>query len=146
MTVIRIDAKPKATHCQRGHEFTPENTYVDPDGWRNCRACRKVRRRVTVEVTCPDCGSVTRVRRAVRPDRTFPQGTCRSCAMKRVAANDLVLPALDAKRPEGDWLLPEERLSPRETWAAMTPLERRLLARAFSMFDLSEISEEEVAA
>ena len=27
------------THCKRGHEFTPENTYVLPRGGRMCRAC-----------------------------------------------------------------------------------------------------------
>lgn len=31
------------THCKRGHEFTPENTYVPKDGGRHCRACRKSR-------------------------------------------------------------------------------------------------------
>ena len=31
------------THCIRGHEFTDENTYVDPRGWRVCRACRRAR-------------------------------------------------------------------------------------------------------
>lgn len=36
-----------ATHCRRGHEFTPENTRITPEGWRNCRACHnaKMRRR-----------------------------------------------------------------------------------------------------
>lgn len=30
-----------ATHCIRGHEFTPENTYVIPSvGKRQCRTCR----------------------------------------------------------------------------------------------------------
>lgn len=29
-----------ATHCKRGHEFTPENTYVAPSGSRKCRTCR----------------------------------------------------------------------------------------------------------
>lgn len=28
------------THCKRGHEFTPENTYVRPDGTgRHCKTC-----------------------------------------------------------------------------------------------------------
>lgn len=28
--------------CGRGHEYTPENTYVDRNGWKYCRACRRV--------------------------------------------------------------------------------------------------------
>ncbi len=28
------------SHCKRGHEYTPENTYINPsDGHRHCRAC-----------------------------------------------------------------------------------------------------------
>ena len=27
------------THCKHGHEFTDENTYTRPDGWRTCRTC-----------------------------------------------------------------------------------------------------------
>lgn len=28
------------THCPHGHEYTPENTYINPhDGTRNCRIC-----------------------------------------------------------------------------------------------------------
>ena len=27
------------THCIHGHEFTPKNTYVRPDGHRTCRQC-----------------------------------------------------------------------------------------------------------
>lgn len=33
------------THCKRGHEFTPENTYIPVGGWRNCRACIRLRRK-----------------------------------------------------------------------------------------------------
>lgn len=33
------------THCKHGHEFTPENTYVQPAGWRSCRACARARYR-----------------------------------------------------------------------------------------------------
>jgi hypothetical protein len=28
------------THCKRGHEFNEANTYVNPDGDRECRRCR----------------------------------------------------------------------------------------------------------
>ena len=31
------------THCKRGHEFTPDNTYIRPNGARNCRACAAAR-------------------------------------------------------------------------------------------------------
>ena len=31
------------THCKRGHEYTPENTYVEPGaGHRRCRTCRRM--------------------------------------------------------------------------------------------------------
>jgi len=32
------------THCKRGHEFDDENTYVNPSGARQCRACITIRR------------------------------------------------------------------------------------------------------
>lgn len=36
-------AMSSKTHCKRGHEFTPENTWVSPStGGRMCRACREV--------------------------------------------------------------------------------------------------------
>lgn len=34
----------RKSHCPRGHEFTPENTYVSPtNGGRNCRTCDRLR-------------------------------------------------------------------------------------------------------
>lgn len=33
------------THCKYGHEFTPENTYVDKHGHRTCRTCHRVKER-----------------------------------------------------------------------------------------------------
>lgn len=31
------------THCNDGHEFTPENTYINPKGSRCCRTCLRRR-------------------------------------------------------------------------------------------------------
>jgi hypothetical protein len=33
--------KMARTHCSKGHEFTPETTYVRADGGRTCRLCRR---------------------------------------------------------------------------------------------------------
>lgn len=32
-----------ATHCKHGHEFTTENTYIRPNGNRDCRQCVRER-------------------------------------------------------------------------------------------------------
>lgn len=31
------------THCLRNHELTDDNTYVFPDGRRECRICKRLR-------------------------------------------------------------------------------------------------------
>lgn len=36
-------ARGWVTHCKRGHEFTPENTYVRKNGTRFCNRCRTIR-------------------------------------------------------------------------------------------------------
>lgn len=37
-----LDLRAKRSHCPHGHEFTPENTYLDPStGHRRCRACKR---------------------------------------------------------------------------------------------------------
>lgn len=41
-----IAQKARWTHCPRGHEFTPENTYYRPDGdgrHRLCKTCARIR-------------------------------------------------------------------------------------------------------
>lgn len=38
-------AKAAQTHCIRGHEFTPENTWVRRTGQRQCLVCNRERRR-----------------------------------------------------------------------------------------------------
>ena len=36
--------KAAQTHCERGHEFDQENTYIRPNGTRRCKACARLRR------------------------------------------------------------------------------------------------------
>ena len=36
-------ANKEKTHCSEGHRFSPSNTYVDSRGWRQCKACRRIR-------------------------------------------------------------------------------------------------------
>lgn len=31
------------THCVNGHEYTPENTYIRTNGYRDCRVCIRAR-------------------------------------------------------------------------------------------------------
>lgn len=31
------------THCPQGHPYSPENTYVNPQGSRECRICHRRR-------------------------------------------------------------------------------------------------------
>lgn len=38
------------TRCPQGHEYTPENTYVETSGKRRCRTCMGAKRE------CPYCG------------------------------------------------------------------------------------------
>lgn len=33
----------EATHCQRGHPWTKENTYIEPNGKRRCLECKRQR-------------------------------------------------------------------------------------------------------
>lgn len=44
----------KKTHCRRGHEHSPENTYVSPSGARTCRACaRRAKQRARASKHAP---------------------------------------------------------------------------------------------
>lgn len=48
------------THCVNGHEFTPENTRITPQGWRVCRDCKRDaywrNRSAVVHPPCVGCG------------------------------------------------------------------------------------------
>ena len=39
--------KAQQTHCINGHEFTYENTYIKPNGCRNCKTCTTNRKHIT---------------------------------------------------------------------------------------------------
>jgi HNH endonuclease len=41
----RDNGQSRKTHCPRGHEYSPENTWVDPDGARRCRECARIVKR-----------------------------------------------------------------------------------------------------
>lgn len=32
----------RKTHCDKGHAFDAKNTRIDPQGWRECRACDSI--------------------------------------------------------------------------------------------------------
>ena len=64
------------THCDHHHEFTPDNTIVRENGWRDCRAClrrlstessRRIRQQaregIDLRHTCPVCGALFQPRR-----------------------------------------------------------------------------------
>lgn len=40
---LSIKPKRSKTKCPQGHEFTPENTFVDGSGYRRCRQCNRDR-------------------------------------------------------------------------------------------------------
>jgi hypothetical protein len=63
----------KRTHCIRGHEYTPEDTQVDPRGKRYCRACKHAYRLRNVE----------RDRAAARARGTTPEARARRNARLR---------------------------------------------------------------
>lgn len=56
---VRRGVSPQAinarkTHCDRGHEFTPENTGRWANGWRFCVACREITNAAKTPEN-PDC-------------------------------------------------------------------------------------------
>jgi hypothetical protein len=38
-----VSTRQAKTHCRNGHEFTAENTYLNPSGYKECITCRRDR-------------------------------------------------------------------------------------------------------
>lgn len=42
--LVRVPCCQKVnSHCRHGHQLTPENIYIDPDGRRSCRICLRAK-------------------------------------------------------------------------------------------------------
>lgn len=120
---LNADGKWRWSHCRRNHEFTPDNTYTDPKGVRQCRACRRLGHLVRVqpryELTCPDCGE-TRVLR-YKPKRTkrFAPEVCGACANRRLPQCQPRPKPAPVVKAVADWRTEEERMPPM-AWARKT--------------------------
>ena len=58
------------THCKRGHEFSPENTYINPgSGKRKCRECQRVGQRAWQQANLEKCREIQRAWRQTNPEK-----------------------------------------------------------------------------
>lgn len=70
---------PLPNVCAHGHEFTPENTYFDPQtGWRQCRTCK---RETAARRHERDRDRINARRREIRPHITYEPRPCENCGM-----------------------------------------------------------------
>lgn len=66
----------RKTHCIHGHEFSLENTQIDRNGKRVCRACGRRKKREELQRR----GDVIRARkRSSYKIKTWPERRCRTC-------------------------------------------------------------------
>ena len=75
--------EPVEGFCIHGHPWNEENTYINPRGWRRCRACARREKRVTnkkvrKKAECAYCGAT-----CTHPQDKGTGGTgiprCRKC-------------------------------------------------------------------
>lgn len=72
-------ANAAKTHCDHGHAFDAENTYIDPKtGWRQCRTCR---RETVRRLADADRDLHNAKRRARRQHITYDTRPCQCCGL-----------------------------------------------------------------
>lgn len=71
-------------HCANGHEFTPENTYLDPKtGWRQCITCKAARAAKTyAAMTDEERDALNAHRRETRKRITHDPIPCEACGLE----------------------------------------------------------------
>ncbi|MBM0235909.1 hypothetical protein JNW88_00205 [Micromonospora sp. ATA32] len=74
----------RKTRCVSGHEFTPENTYVRPEGGRECRECIRTRNRQRKSAL--RAAAQPRIPRCRRGHEFTPENTMRSAGRRRCKA------------------------------------------------------------
>ena len=48
----------RKTHCPKGHEYNNKNTYIDKNGWRNCRHCHRTIHKKIIKSKINNCMEV----------------------------------------------------------------------------------------
>lgn len=79
------------THCVRGHEYTPENTYIRKNGNRDCRACWDLRpSRYEVQGNSNKDKTHCKNGHEFTPENTYRRKSggrnCKTCVIARNAA------------------------------------------------------------
>lgn len=69
----------RKTHCDRGHEFAPDNTRHDPrTGWRSCKTCDRIDAAHRLE---RDRDKINARRREIRKRITYDIRPCLCCGL-----------------------------------------------------------------
>lgn len=73
------------THCPHGHELSGDNVYVNANGWRSCRTCRKLIK--TTEATKARARERKRERYATDPEYREKMKAAARAATRRATSN-----------------------------------------------------------
>ena len=89
----------KKTHCIHGHEFTPENTYIEPrTGKRQCKECRTIRCKGEIHNSHV---SAHRKRRKIEALTHYGKDGKLKCCWEGCTINDIDMLSLDHIKDDG---------------------------------------------